>query len=107
VAEAAIEGGRERAARAAIEPEPEIPASAEPEIEEGEPSDALVAALAGGAALTFEPDADEDDLLPGARNAIAVAEPPPAEASPDEIAAELAREAIEKAESNEGGIAAG
>ena len=58
-------------------------------------SDELVAALAGGAALTFEPDADDDELLPGdraARAEIAVAEP--AEATPEEIAAELAREAF-------------
>ena len=62
-------------------------------------SDELVAALAGGAALTFEPDADDDDLLPGdrvARAEAAVAEA--AEATPEEIAAELAREAAEKAE---------
>jgi hypothetical protein len=42
---------------------------------------------------------DEDDLLPGdrvARAEAAVAEPP--EATPEEIAAELAREAAEKAE---------
>jgi small subunit ribosomal protein S2 len=100
VADAAIEGAQERASRSAVEPEPEI-RMPEPEVEEGEPSDALVAALAGGAALTFEPDADEDDLLPGARNAAAAAaaaEPVVAEASPDEIAAELAREAIEAAE---------
>ena len=64
-------------------------------------SDELVAALAGGAALTFEPDADEDDLLPGdrvARAEAAVAEA--AEATPEEIAAELAREAAEKAEAD-------
>ena len=63
-------------------------------------SDELVAALAGGAALTFEPDADDDDLLPGdrvARAEAAVAEAR-AEATPEEIAAELAREAAEKAE---------
>ncbi|MBA2373256.1 MAG: hypothetical protein H0V74_03510, partial [Chloroflexi bacterium] len=61
----------------------------------------LVAALAGGAALSFSPDADEDDdLLPGdrvARAEAAVAEAP-SEASPEEIAAELAREAAEKAD---------
>jgi small subunit ribosomal protein S2 len=105
VADAAIEGGRERAARATMEPEPEA-VSAEPEYEEAEASDALVAALAGGAALTFEPDLDdEDDLLPGARAAraeAAVAEAAPvSEATPEEIAAELAREAAEKAEDAE------
>jgi small subunit ribosomal protein S2 len=105
VADAAIEGGRERAARATMEPEPEA-VSAEPEYEEAEASDALVAALAGGAALTFEPDLDdEDDLLPGARAAraeAAVAEGAPvSEATPEEIAAELAREAAEKAEDTE------
>jgi small subunit ribosomal protein S2 len=105
VADAAIEGGQMRAARASMEPEPEA-VSAEPEYEEAEASDALVAALAGGAALTFEPDLDEeDDLLPGARAAraeAAVAESAPvSEATPEEIAAELAREAAEKAEDNE------
>ena len=73
-----------------------------PETEEEEPgaTDELVAALAGGAALSFEPDVDDDDLLPGdrvARAEAAVAEAPP-EASPEEIAAELAREAAEKAD---------
>ena len=73
-----------------------------PEAEDEVPgaTDELVAALAGGAALSFEPDADDDDLLPGdrvARAEAAVAEAPP-EATPEEIAAELAREAAEKAE---------
>ncbi|HEX7223924.1 MAG TPA: 30S ribosomal protein S2, partial [Candidatus Limnocylindrales bacterium] len=97
VAEASIEGQQERAARAAVEPEPDVMPAAEPEFDESA-SDELVAALAGGAALTFEPDADEDDgLLPGGRPV----EPAPAatsEATPDEIAAELAREAAEKEE---------
>ena len=62
-------------------------------------SEELVAALAGGGALTFEPDADEEDLLPGDRTPRVdpVAEPA-AEATPEEIAAELAREAAEKVE---------
>ncbi len=101
VAEAAIEGAQERSARA-VEPEA-IDAAPMPQTGEEEEvpgaSDELVAALAGGAALTFEPDADDDDLLPGdriARAEAAVAEPP--EATPEEIAAELAREAAEKAE---------
>jgi small subunit ribosomal protein S2 len=101
VADAAIEGAQQRSARSSAEPEP-IEAMAMPEAEEEEPgaTDELVAALAGGAALSFEPDVDEDDLLPGdrvARAEAAVAEAP-AEASPEEIAAELAREAAEKAE---------
>jgi small subunit ribosomal protein S2 len=102
VAEAAIEGAEERATRAASEPEVIEPAAmAEGEEDATGASDELVAALAGGAALTFEPDADEDDLLPGdrvARAEAAVAEA--AEATPEEIAAELAREAAEKAEAD-------
>jgi small subunit ribosomal protein S2 len=106
VADAAIEGARERSARSATEPE-QIEAMAMPEAEEEVPgaTDELVAALAGGAALSFEPDADDDDLLPGdrvARAEAAVAEPP-AEASPEEIAAELAREAAEKADDSPAG----
>jgi small subunit ribosomal protein S2 len=64
VADACIEGGRERGARASGESET-VEAAGEPEIE-GAPSEALVAALAGGAALTFEPD-EEEALLPGGR----------------------------------------
>jgi small subunit ribosomal protein S2 len=106
IADACIEGARERSARAASEPEViesiPMPETGEEEEVPGA-SDALVAALAGGAALTFEPDADEDDLLPGdrvARAEVAVAEAAEAEAeaSPEEIAAELAREAAEKEE---------
>jgi small subunit ribosomal protein S2 len=100
VADAAIEGAQERANRAAIEPE-QFEAMAVPEAEDEVPgsTEELVAALAGGAALSFEPDADDDDdLLPGdrvARAEAAVAEPAQ-EATPEEIAAELAREAAEK-----------
>jgi len=102
VADAAIEGAQERSTRAATEPE-QFEAMAVPETEEevAGTTEELVAALAGGAALSFEPDADEDDdLLPGdrvARAEAAVAEAP-AEATPEEIAAELAREAAEKDE---------
>ena len=66
VAEACIEGQRERGARVAGEAEqPEAPV--EPEIEEAA-SEELVAALAGGGALTFEPDVEEEEvLLPGVR----------------------------------------
>ena len=74
VAEAAIEGARERSTRAV---EPEVVEMPMPETGEEEEvpgaSDELVAALAGGAALTFEPDADDDDLLPGDRVARAEA----------------------------------
>ena len=78
-----IEGAQERANRAASEPEVIEPAVMD-EGDEDAPgaSDELVAALAGGAALTFEPDADDDDLLPGDRVARAeaavaeAAEPP-------------------------------
>jgi small subunit ribosomal protein S2 len=89
VADAALEGAHERANRA-VEPEPE-PMAIEPDYEDVEASDELVAALAGGGALSFAPD-DDDELLPGARV--------PAEdgASPEEIAAELAREAAEREE---------
>ena len=81
VADAAIEGANERSARSSTEPE-QIEAMAMPEAEDEVPgaTDELVAALAGGAALSFEPDADDDDLLPGdrvARAEAAVAEAPP------------------------------
>ncbi len=91
VADAAIEGARERATRATTEPEPE-PMAVEPEYDDVGASDALVAALAGGAALSFAPD-DDDDLLPGLPAVPVVEE---ATATPEEIAAELAREAAER-----------
>ena len=101
VADAAIEGARERSARSAVETEAveaaPMPVTGEEEDVPGA-SDELVAALAGGAALTFEPDADDDDLLPGDRAARAEAVVADVEASAEEIAAELAREAAEKAE---------
>ena len=106
VAEAAIEGAHERANRAASEPEVIEPAPMGDGDEDATgASDELVAALAGGGALTFEPDADEDDLLPGdrvarAEAAVAEAAEAAAEATPEEIEAELAREAAEKAESD-------
>jgi small subunit ribosomal protein S2 len=97
IAEACIEGQGERAARAAAEPEPEVAVAAEPEYDESA-SEELVAALVGGGALTFSPDEEEDDgLLPGSRPIVEPAAPV-AEATPDEIAAELAREAAEKEE---------
>ena len=94
VADAAIEGAQERAARASVEPEPEPEhVIAEPEYDDVAASDALVAALAGGGALSFAPD-DDEDLLPGVPVAPPAEEPPAA--SPEEIAAELAREAAER-----------
>jgi small subunit ribosomal protein S2 len=70
VAEAAIEGTRERAARATAEPEVEYePVAAEIELEETA-ADELVARVAGGESLTFEPDVEDEDLLPGARPAV-------------------------------------
>ena len=106
VAEAAIEGAQERSTRAASEPEIIEPAAmADGDDDATGASDELVAALAGGGALTFEPDADDDDLLPGdrvarAEAAVAEAAEAAAEATPEEIAAELAREAAEKAEAD-------
>ena len=90
VADAAIEGARERAARAAAEPEPE-PVIEEPEFDDTA-TDEIVARLAAGEALSFAPDLEDDDLLPG------VKPPVQPEATPEEIAAELAREAAEREE---------
>lgn len=64
VADAAIEGARERASRSSTEPEPETIALPEPEYDDVVATDELVAALAGGGALSFDPGTD-DDLLPG------------------------------------------
>ena len=91
VADAALEGAQERATRA-IEPEVE-PMLEEPTYDDAQASDELVAALAGGAALSFAPD-EEEDLLPGGPAAAAPVEDG---ATPEEIAAELAREAEERA----------
>jgi small subunit ribosomal protein S2 len=68
VADACVEGQRERGARV-VEPEPE-PEPVQAEVGEVASAD-LVAALAGGAALTFEPDAEEEEgLLPGGKVAV-------------------------------------
>ena len=66
VADACIEGQRDRGVRSSAEPEA---AEAQPEVEiEEVASEELVAALAGGAALTFEPDVEEEEvLLPGVK----------------------------------------
>ena len=77
VADAAIEGARERAARATAEPEaPEPQSIEEPEFDEAAVAD-LVAQVAAGGTLSFDPDLEDDELLPGAARAaeaIAVAE---------------------------------
>jgi small subunit ribosomal protein S2 len=65
IADAAIEGGRERAARSDREPEPEPEMAAAFGGDEMTSADDLVAQLAAGGALTFEPDVEEDELLPG------------------------------------------
>ena len=65
VADAAIEGAGQRAARAASEPEaPEAAAIDEPEFDETAAAD-LVAQLAAGGTLSFDPELDDEDLLPG------------------------------------------
>src|SRR5690349_3958818 len=58
VADAAVEGAQERAARPADEP---MAAAVE---EQEEASDEMVAALAAGGTFSFEPEPDEDELLP-------------------------------------------
>jgi len=66
IADAAIEGSRERAARTEREPEPEPEMAAAFDADEMASADDLVAQLAAGGALTFEPDVEEEALLPGA-----------------------------------------
>jgi small subunit ribosomal protein S2 len=74
VADAAIEGARLRAERATAEPEaPEPEAIAEPEFDESAAAD-LVAQLAAGGTLSFDPDSDDDDLLPGGASTAADAD---------------------------------
>jgi small subunit ribosomal protein S2 len=75
VADAAIEGARERATRAATEPERQAVPEEVQAYEDVQVTDELVAALAGGAALSFAPDEDED-LLPGLRGGHPGAETP-------------------------------
>ncbi len=66
VADAAIEGAQLRAARSS---EPEVAEQAapdeEPEFDEAAAAD-LVAQLAAGGTLSFDPESDDDELLPGA-----------------------------------------
>jgi small subunit ribosomal protein S2 len=88
VADAALEGAQERVARAAAEPERLAAEEGQPE-EDVEVTDELVAALAGGAALSFAPDEDEE-LLPGMR-------PVRPSSGPDALATELGEEDAEPA----------
>jgi small subunit ribosomal protein S2 len=77
VAEAAIEGAQERAARPSDEP---MTAAVE---EQEEASDEMVAALAAGGTFSFEPEPDEDEpLLPVEAAAPEAEEPEPEEAAP-------------------------
>jgi small subunit ribosomal protein S2 len=80
VADACIEGARLRAAHAAAEPEPvEAAVVEEPEFDESAAAD-LVAQLAAGGTLSFDPE--DDDLLPGASAAPAPPAPAPAAPAP-------------------------
>ena len=98
IADACIEGQQERAARGRASPSRR--SSRRPSRSSTRPHPTSSSPPSPAARpLSFEPDADEDELLPGARPLAPVAEAAPAaEASPEEIAAELAREAAEKAE---------
>ena len=58
IADAAVEGAHERAARPADEP---MPAATE---DHEEASDEMMAALAAGGTFSFAPEPDEDELLP-------------------------------------------
>jgi small subunit ribosomal protein S2 len=85
VADAAIEGGHVRAARPVEEPVAIVE-------EQEEASDEMVAALAAGGTFSFEPEPDEEELLPADRAADAEEtedepEPEPARAAPARPAA--------------------
>jgi small subunit ribosomal protein S2 len=88
VADAAVEGGRERAARPVDEPVAAIE-------EQEEASDEMIAALAAGGTFSFEPEPEEEELLPADRALEAEepeeeAEPEPARAAPARPAARTA-----------------
>ena len=90
IADAAIEGNRERAARSDREPEPEPEMAEAFAADELASADDLVAQLAAGGALTFEPDVDEESLLPVVGLAVPVEAPEPADqAVPAEGPAEI------------------
>jgi small subunit ribosomal protein S2 len=85
IADAAVEGGHERAARPVEEPVAIVE-------EQEEASDEMVAALAAGGTFSFEPEPDEEELLPAdraieAEDAEEEAEPEPARPAPARPAA--------------------
>ena len=85
IADAAVEGGHERAARPVEEPVAIVE-------EQEEASDEMVAALAAGGTFSFEPEPDEEELLPAdraieAEEADEEAEPEPARTAPARPAA--------------------
>ena len=82
VADACIEGQRLRAAHTQQEPEPESASVEEPEFDEKAAAD-LVAQLAAGGTLSFDPE--DEDLLPGVP---AIPAAPVASAAPVAPAAE-------------------
>ena len=65
VADAAIEGTRERSARTEAEPQTDEYEQPSEELDTTV-SDEMVATLAAGQSLSFEPEPDEEELLPGA-----------------------------------------
>jgi small subunit ribosomal protein S2 len=85
VADAAVEGLGQRAARAAAEP---VLGAEVSEAEEA--SDEMLAAIAAGGTFSFEPDLDEEDLLPGAP--VPAAEPVATVAAPEPAAEPAAPE---------------
>jgi small subunit ribosomal protein S2 len=64
VADAAIEGTRERSARTEAEPQTDEYEQPTEELDTTV-SDEMVATLAAGQSLSFEPEPDEEELLPG------------------------------------------
>jgi small subunit ribosomal protein S2 len=85
IADAAVEGGHERAARPVEEPVAIVE-------EHEEASDEMVAALAAGGTFSFEPEPDEEELLPAdraieAEDAEEEPEPEPARVTPARPAA--------------------
>ena len=94
VADAAIEGARQRAAHASAAPEaPESQGLPEPGSDEAAVDAELVAQLAAGGTLSFDPEFD-DDLLPGAAKA-AEAVDEPASAAADAVVAPAVEPASE------------